>query len=272
MGMTKLDAAPNAPAPGWAKDFSYDYLRGLLRVARETCELRLLGDGLPDAPARPVLYVRHDIDLSLERALAAAEVEAALGVTATFLVMVDSPLYTIEEPSAREILHRLREHDHEVGLHVDLGERGADPALGLDEVLERLSTDRQRLERVLGGPVRSVSFHRPPDGLLGLLSGHERLDGLVNAYAAPLMGCYLADSAGAWRHGDPLPVVAHPPGPTIQLLIHPFWWNDRHVSPADRLEAFYRARTAGSSPAAAEEFDRLLASVVRRARRTGRSM
>lgn len=271
MGMTGLDASPNVSAPGWAEDFSYDYLRSLMRAAAQTCELRQLGDGPPPAPtARPVLYVRHDIDLSLERALAMAEVEAALGVAATFLVMVDSPLYGIEEPSAREILYRLREDGHEVGLHLDLGERGADPALGLDEVLERLAADRQRLEQVLGQPVRSLSFHRPPDSLVALLATHERLDGLVNAYSASLMGCYLADSAGAWRHGDPLPVISAPPGPAIQLLIHPFWWDDRHVSPADRLEAFYRARTAGLPPARAEAFDRRLASVVRRARRSGR--
>ena len=261
------DALP-ATVP-WSGDFSYAYLRRLLATARDACELRLLGDGLPARRGRPTLFVRHDIDLSLERALAMADVEADEGVAATFLVMVDSPLYDLEEATSREVLHRLRALGHEVGLHLDLGERGERPRR--DELLALLDNARRRLEDVMGADVRSVSFHRPPDALVALVAGHERLGGLVNAYSGGLMGCYLADSAGRWRHGDPLPAIAHPAGDVLQLLIHPFWWDDHHVSPSDRLEAFFHARTAGRSPAAVEAFDVALALVVRRARRSGRS-
>lgn len=253
----------------WAGDFSFAYLRRLLATAQATCDLRLLGDGLGTRGPRPRLFVRHDIDLSLERALAMAEVEAGLDIAATFFVMVDSPLYDLEEATSRELLFRLRALGHEVGLHLDLGERGGHPDISLAEILGRLADDRARLESVLGEPLRSLSFHRPPDALVGRLEGSQHLDGLVNAYAEPLMGCYLADSAGSWRHGDPLPIVAEPPADVIQLLIHPFWWHDQHVTPGDRLEAFFRARTAGRSPEAIEAFDRALSGVVRRARRSG---
>jgi hypothetical protein len=262
-------AAQPAAAPAWAGDFSFAYVRRLLSTAQATCAVRLLADG--PAPGRSTLHVRHDIDLSLERALAMAEVEADIGVRATFLVMVDSPLYDLEEATSREVLHRLRALGHEVGLHLDLAERGADPALTVGDVEALLAPDRRRLEEVLGETVRAVSFHRPPERLVALLAGEARLCGLVNAYAAPLMRCYLADSAGSWRHGDPLPAVTEPPADVIQLLIHPFWWDDHHVAPADRLEAFFRARTAGRSPAATEAFDLALESVVRRIRRRGRT-
>jgi hypothetical protein len=267
--MTELDVPPRQPDASWAGDFSFAYLRRLLSAAQTTCELRLLGDAPAPTGERPTLHVRHDIDLSLERALAMADVEAELGVAATFLVMVDSPLYDLEEATSRDVLHRLRSLGHEVGLHMDLADRAGDPALRLDDIEELLRHDRRRLEEVLGAEVRSLSFHRPPEPLVALLAGHERLGGLVNAYAAALMGCYLADSAGAWRFGDPLPAITKPPCDTIQLLIHPFWWDDRHVTPADRLEAFFQARTAGRSPAATEAFEGALASVVRRARRSG---
>ena len=55
----------------------------------------------------------------------------------------------------------------------------------------------------------------------------------------------------------------------LALLIPPFWWGDEHLSAGDRLEAFYRERTDGLAPFDALAFDRTLATVVRRSRRTG---
>jgi hypothetical protein len=83
------------------------------------------------------------------------------------------------------------------------------------------------------------------------------------------MRCYLADSAGAWRHGDPRPELRDPPCDTVKLLIHQFWWGEEHLTAADRLEAFYAERTAGLAPFDALAFDRQLATVVRRSRRSG---
>lgn len=262
-------SAAHAPAGTWAGDFSFAYLRRLLTAAREAGELRLLGDGAPAADAQRTVFVRHDIDLSLERALAVADVEAQLDVRATYLLMVQSPLYSLEEPTSRELLRRLTSLGHEVGLHMDLGERGSDPRLTLDDVLAALAPARDRLATLLGAPVRSVSFHRPPAALIDVLAEPTDLLGMVNAYASPLMGCYLADSAGAWRHGDPLPVLAAGEVPVVQLLVHPFWWAAEHVAPADRLEDFFATRTAGLAREQADDFDRRLSSVVRRARRRG---
>lgn len=250
---------------GWAGDFTYDFLRELLAIARDDHRVRLLADGV-DAPG---LVVRHDIDLSLERAVAVGRVEREVGVRATFLVMVDSPLYDLDDPSSRAALAELRELGHDVGLHMDLGPRGEVAGLRLGDVTPEVSACRDRLEAVLGEPVRSISFHRPADPLVAALHPVADVCGMVNAYAAPLMRCYLADSAGSWRHGDPRPVLRRPPCETVQLLVHPFWWGEEHLGAADRLEAFYRERTAGMAPFDALAFDRTLATVVRRSRRRG---
>jgi hypothetical protein len=250
---------------GWAGDFTYDFLRELFGIARERGDVRLLAEGV-DAPG---LIVRHDIDLSLERAVAVGDVEAEAGVRATFLVMVDSPLYDLDDAASRAALEALREQGHDVGLHMDLGPRGERERLSIEDVRPEVEACRERLEAVLGEDVRSVSFHRPADPLVAALAPVAEVCGMVNAYAAPLMRCYLADSAGSWRHGDPRPVLRQPPCDTVQLLVHPFWWGGEHLSAGDRLEAFYRERTDGLTPVDALAFDRTLATVVRRSRRTG---
>jgi hypothetical protein len=249
----------------WAGDFTYGFLRELLAIAGARGDVRLLAEGV-DAPG---LVVRHDIDLSLERAVAVGAVEAEAGVRATFLVMVDSPVYALDDGPARAALAALREQGHDVGLHMDLGPRGEVPGLAIEDVLPEVGACRERLAAVLGEDVRAVSFHRPADPLVAALAPVADVAGMVNAYAAPLMRCYLADSAGAWRHGDPRPVLRDPPCDTVQLLIHPFWWGDEHLSAGDRLEAFYRERTDGLAPFDALAFDRTLATVVRRSRRSG---
>jgi hypothetical protein len=249
----------------WAGDFTYGFLRELFGIAGERGDVRLLAEGV-DAPG---LIVRHDIDLSLDRAVAVGRVEQQAGVRATFLVMVDSPLYDLDDASSRAALAALREQGHDIGLHMDLGPRGERDGLEIDDVRPEVEACRERLEAVLDEEVASISFHRPADPLVAALAPVADVCGMVNAYAAPLMRCYLADSAGAWRHGDPRPVLRRPPCDTVQLLVHPFWWGDEHLSAPDRLEAFYRERTDGMAPFDALAFDRTLSTVVRRSRRSG---
>ena len=62
------------------------------------------------------------------------------------------------------------------------------------------------------------------------------MDGKVNAYSRELMSWYLSDSAGNWREGEPLPLLSNPDRPLLQLLIHPFWWGEEHMSAGDRLQ------------------------------------
>jgi len=139
----------------------------------------------------------------------------------------------------------------------------------IEDVLPEIEACRERLVAVLGEEVGAVSFHRPANPLVAALAQPERVCGMVNAYAAPLMRCYLADSAGSWRHGDPRPTLRAPSSDVVQLLVHPFWWGEAHLTAAERLEAFYRERTASLAPFDALAFDRQLAMVVRRARRAG---
>ena len=80
-------------------------------------------------PARGDLLLRHDVDLSLEAALAMAELEAELEAPATYFLMTRSEFYNLDAPSGADAIERLRRLGHRVGLHAVYPEAAPDPRL-----------------------------------------------------------------------------------------------------------------------------------------------
>lgn len=264
-------AEPGAgESAAWAADFSYAYLRRLLRTAQAYFDVHPVAEA-PAALAaggRPKLIRRNDVDVSLERALRLAELEHELRVRATYMVMTNSPLYDVDAPRSRAILARLLALGHEIGLHFDFADpaqRGAGATVEAVEPAIRAAC--ARLEVACGQPVRSLSFHRP---LPRFLRGPLRVAGRVNAYARELMDWYLSDSGGRWRQGEPLPMLERPTRPTLQLLTHPIWWGTTHQAPADRLDEFFAEATAGLSPAERARYDTTLGEHIQVWRRGAR--
>ena len=74
------------------------------------------------------LILRHDVDLSLEAAVALAEVEAEAGAWSTWFLMTRSVFYNLGSSEGERAVARLRElggriAHHAVWPHVDLDER-----------------------------------------------------------------------------------------------------------------------------------------------------
>src|SRR6266566_9759444 len=63
------------------------------------------------------LFLRHDVDLSLEAALEMAHLEYELGVTATYFLMTESVFYNLLSPAGERAQRHLRDWGHTVGLH-----------------------------------------------------------------------------------------------------------------------------------------------------------
>ncbi len=189
-------------------------------------------------PAAPDLILRHDIDVSIAAAVAVAEVESALGVRATYFVLVRSLFYNPFSPEASDGLDRLRALGHEIGLHFDAA-LYRDGGETLDAGAAR---ECAVLETILGdgARIRTVSLHRPA---AGLANQPPEIAGRTNAYAPRFveeMG-YCSDSRGGWRYGHPLDHPAVAEGRGLQLLTHPIWWVGEGP-PAARLAAFLDER------------------------------
>lgn len=252
----------------WSSDFSYGYFKRLLEAICTHFEPHLLYEAPEILPLRkkPRLILRHDIDVSLNRALRMAQIENDFGIRATYMFIPDSTLYSLEDRLSRAILRQFVAMGHEVALHFDIGEalRNSNHELSLSAIDAKILLDRKRLENVTDLPVKSISFHRP---VPQFLHGPLWISGMVSAYAHELMECYLADSKGHWRTGEPLPKLTGPENQLLQLLIHPIWWGDTHMAPEDRLQEFFEAATHGMSSQVVEAFDVNLAKTVPAVRR-----
>jgi hypothetical protein len=175
--------------------FDLPHYRELIEAAKAGGYRFVSFDAGPDSGD---LLLRHDVDLSLEAALAMAELEAELEAPATYLVMTGSEFYNLEAPSAQEAIERLRRLGHRVGLHAVYPD----------------ATPDSRLDPVL-------SWHNPdPDYMTA------PVDGFVNAmqpgYFDPEH--YRSDSNQRWRHGCPHEPLARSELDWLQLLIHPEIW------------------------------------------------
>jgi hypothetical protein len=154
--------------------------------------------GFDRAPAPGDLLLRHDVDLSLDAALAMAEVEAEAGAWSTWFLMTQSVFYNLESPAGERAVARLRELGGRVALHAVW------PRVELDE----------RFDRV-------VAWHNPEPAYMS-----EPVDGATNVMTAPWFDPdhYRSDSNQRWRHGCPHEALARGEFEWLQLLIHPEIW------------------------------------------------
>lgn len=144
------------------------------------------------------LFLRHDVDLSLDAALQMAELEAEAGATATYFLMTRSLFYNLASSEGEHALRRLRDLGHAVGLHA------VHPHLDLDDRFD---------------PV--VAWHNPDPDFM-----RAPLDGAVNVMSEPFFDPerYRSDSNQHWRSGCPHDALAAGEPDWLQLLTHPEIW------------------------------------------------
>ena len=176
-------------------DFRLDHYRELLEAARAGGYRWAAFD---HEPAPGDLFLRHDVDLSLEAALELAQLEHDLDVRATYFLMTESVFYNLESGAGRRAVGELRNLGHAVGLHA------VHPRAQLDE----------RFDPVL-------AWHNPDPEYI-----HEPVDGAVNVMHPPWFahGAYRSDSNAHWREGCPHEELAAGSFDWLQLLVHPEIW------------------------------------------------
>jgi hypothetical protein len=151
-----------------------------------------------EKPAEGLLFLRHDVDLSLSAALRTAELEAEHGASATYFLMTRSVFYNLSSAEGERAVQRLRELGHSVALHAVY------PHVDRDE----------RFDPVL-------AWHNPDPEFMS-----APVDGLVNVMSPPWFDRdhYRSDSNQHWRWGDPTAALAARDFDWLQLLIHPEIW------------------------------------------------
>jgi hypothetical protein len=164
------------------------------------------------------LFLRHDVDLSLEAALELARLEHGLGAHATYFLMTESAFYNLDSHAGRAAHRQLRQWGHRVGLHA------VHPRAELDERFD---------------PV--IAWHNPEPEYMS-----EPIAGAMNVMEAPYFtpGHYRSDSNAHWREGCPHEQLATGGFEWLQLLTHPEIWVYDGATMRETMESMLDAKRA----------------------------
>jgi hypothetical protein len=161
------------------------------------------------------LFLRHDVDLSLEAALTFAELEAAEEARATYFVMTQSVFYNLAAAPGQAALERLRGLGHRVGLHAVW------PHAKLDD----------RFDAV-------IAWHNPdPPYMSAPVEGAENV--MSPRFFDP--DRYRSDSNQRWRSGCPHESLARGDFEWLQLLTHPEIWVYEGTTMRETMESMLEA-------------------------------
>jgi len=176
-------------------DFSLRHYRDLLEAAKAG---GYGWAGFDRAPEDGDLILRHDVDLSLDAAIAMAEVETAAGAWSTWFLMTRSVFYNLGSAEGERAISRLRELGHRVAHHAVW------PDVDLDA----------RFDKV-------VAWHNPDPEYM-----RAPVDGATNVMEAPFFDPehYRSDSNQHWRNGCPHEQLERRDFAWLQLLTHPEIW------------------------------------------------
>ena len=164
------------------------------------------------------LFLRHDVDLSLEAAVALARTEHELGVHATYFLMTESVFYNLDSKLGVATLEELRALGHTVGFHP------VHPHPDFDDRFE---------------PV--FAWHNPDAEHLA-----EPIAGAVNVMAPPFFeqGHYRSDSNQSWRGDCPHEDLAAGKYEWLQLNTHPVIWAYEGETMRETMDALLAEKRA----------------------------
>ncbi|MBI5403563.1 MAG: hypothetical protein HY959_09180 [Ignavibacteriae bacterium] len=210
-------------------DFTRKNYLKILRTARMNYRFVFYGS---QRVLSKTIYLRHDVDFSMNSALALAKIEKKLNIKSTYFILPHSDFYNLLEPEITGIVRRIIKLGHRIGLHFDCHYyRIKDES----ELVRRLKSEKKFFENLFDTRIQVFSFHNPDKFALSCTK--YRYTGMVNTYAEFFKNkvSYISDSNGYWRHNRLQEVLMSAKENSIQILLHPEWWQDKVMSPKERV-------------------------------------
>ena len=203
-------------------DFSLHSYKKILQIALEQGYIFQPFDILEDhdrtIKSQLVCLLRHDIDVSVNAALAMAKLEYELGIQSTYFIMLRSPVYNLFSRENSEYLKKIIGFGHHIGLHYDDAYDSGMHQKGIDSIYH----ETEILQSSFDVEINTVSFHQPSPKIL---AGAVNTGRLVNTYVHPQENGfeYLSDSNRILKNSL-YKVFKERTYERFQLLIHPIWW------------------------------------------------
>jgi hypothetical protein len=161
-----------------------------------------------------IVYLRHDIDFSIERAYDMALCDHDLGIRSTFFFLPNSELYNLYSQRSIKRVEDIHRMGHDICLHVD-----KECYAKLETILHCFTCYFPYAKAKIIGRHQPKDFPNKPE------ISNEYIDVYKKQFVEDIE--YASDSGGEWKYGYPLQRQAYQEGKSFHLLIHPLWWLSR---------------------------------------------
>lgn len=172
-----------------------------------------------------IVILRHDIDYSLDKAVALAEVERGLGVSSTYFVLLTSDFYNLLSKDNLSKISKIDKLGHNIGLHFDEVNYSEEYYKDHGGIKNVILEEVNLLKKIIGIEVDSVSMHRPSKKTL---ESNIDLGPIINSYGQQFFRDfkYVSDSRRRWRE-DVEAIVNSGKYNKLHILTHAFWYNNK---------------------------------------------
>lgn len=211
-------------------DFTLENYKKLLKIAKENYMFVPFSINSITNPKE--IFLRHDIEFSINIALEMAKIESALGIQATYLLQVHGDFYNALERRTINTIDEIIGLGHIVGLHFDSHYWGCIDEKDLEKCMK---IDKKTLETYLGININVFSFHNTNEFILSC--DDEQYAGMINPYSKffkEKVG-YCSDSTGIWRYEILEERLLLAEDVKLQILIHDGMWSKVVLPPRQRI-------------------------------------
>lgn len=181
------------------------------------------------------VIIRHDVDRDPEKALAFSEMEREAGIATTYSVLITSNFYNVFSKKNRDILRKICENGHSIGLHFDETQYYHSDK---DWWREAIDNEIMILEQCIGRKVTSVAMHRISKDALAA-DWQIREGKVINSYGKEFVENhkYVSDSRRNWKE-DVIDLIIKEQYNRLHMLVHPFWYDVNEKSAKEVLRSF----------------------------------
>ena len=176
-------------------------------------------------------FFRHDVDISLKKAVEMAEFESKNGIKSTYYILLSSPYYNALEAENLQRIRTLRELGMGIGLHYDNSIKLQDANQCCSEIIIQLGMLQHHIGEL---EEKSVTFHKPLRGV-DINGETVNLLNLSNIYSPNFdrRFKYISDSGHNWRE-NPYDIIDT--NDMVHINTHPEWYNNEEM---DMEECIY---------------------------------
>ena len=216
------------------RDFTEENYKRLLKIAKIKNDFISYEEAIS---ADHGIIMRHDIDLSVHRAKALAEIEHQEDIQSTYFVHLHSILYNVLEKEIVLLLKEIVRKGHRIGLHFEPSFYDISDTQ-MDLLNFYAEKEKKILEDIVECPITCFSFHNPDSGGQWHLLETEKIANMINVYNPFFREKfqYCSDSNGYWRFQRLENVIENCKGKRLHILLHPVWWQQEAMYPYDRIK------------------------------------